>query len=370
MSTLILQWFPKTYAPLLSILPEFVLVIFACVGLLFTFKKNHTPLKQMYLFFVLPLVISLFLILDLHGFLSSGPSVLYYSNMFQVSYFDLWVKAFLLLTLIFVGIYSATYVQKHRFDACAYSSLALLSVVGMLIMISSRHLLLLYLGIELMSLPLYAMVAMKREDGASIEAALKYFVTGALASCLLLFGMSLLYGATQNLDYTALNHFVMHLSTHAPMSLSIGLVFIFVGLAFKLGLVPFHQWVPDVYAGAPLPVTMLIATAPKISVLSALFVLFNQVFDKLATDWQPLFVFVAVFSIVLGNIAAVIQTNIKRLLAYSSIAHMGYLFLGLIAFNQLGYQAAWFYLVTYTLTSLIMFGGLTILSSNQEQRCL
>jgi len=248
----------------------------------------------------------------------------------------------------------------------------------MMVMISANSFLTLYLGLELLSLCLYAMVALNRDSALSIEAAMKYFVLGALASGLLLYGMSMIYGATGTLTITDAAKQVANLSASATERtfLLFGLVFVVCGLAFKLGVVPFHMWIPDVYHGAPTAVTLVIGSAPKLAAFAmAVRLLVNGLLD-LAYDWQQMLVILAVLSMAIGNIAAIAQSNLKRMLAYSTIAHMGFMLLGLLSGvvgasptapgNWLNaadaYAAAMFYTIVYVLMSLGAFGMLLFLS--------
>jgi NADH-quinone oxidoreductase subunit N len=239
----------------------------------------------------------------------------------------------------------------------------------MAVMISANHMLVLYLGLELMSLCLYSMVALNRDSATSTEAAMKYFVLGALASGLLLYGMSMLYGATGTLDLTQMAQIISTRQANVVV-LVFGLVFVVAGLSFKLGVVPFHMWIPDVYHGAPNAMTLFIGTAPKLAAFAmAVRMLVNGLLD-LAVDWQQMLVIMAVLSMAVGNLAAIAQSNIKRMLAYSTIAHMGFMLLGLLAGvvggNRLSapdaYSAAMFYSVVYVLMSLGAFGMVLAMS--------
>ena len=269
-------------------------------------------------------------------------------------------------------VYSRQYLLDRGLLGGEFLTLLLFALLGMMLMISANSFLMLYLGLELMSLCLYAMVALNRDSAASTEAAMKYFVLGALASGLLLYGMSMIYGATGTLTLTEVARQVGNLSGHATERsfLIFGLVFVVCGLAFKLGVVPFHMWIPDVYHGAPTAVTLVIGTAPKLAAFAmAMRLLVNGLLD-LAHDWQQMLMVLAVLSMALGNITAIAQTNLKRMLAYSTIAHMGFMLLGLLSGvvggNHLNaadaYAASMFYTVVYVLMSLGSFGMLLLLS--------
>jgi NADH-quinone oxidoreductase subunit N len=269
-------------------------------------------------------------------------------------------------------VYSRQYLLDRQLFKGEFLALLLFALLGMMIMMSANSFLTVYLGLELLSLCLYAMVALNRDSATSIEAAMKYFVLGALASGLLLYGMSMIYGATGTLTISEVARQVATLSASATERnfLVFGLVFMVAGLAFKLGVVPFHMWIPDVYHGAPTAITLIIGSAPKLAAFAmAIRLLVNGLLD-LAADWQQMLAVLAVLSMALGNISAIAQSNLKRMLAYSTIAHMGFMLLGLLSGvvggNTLNapdaYAAAMFYVVVYVLMSLGAFGMLLYLS--------
>ena len=269
-------------------------------------------------------------------------------------------------------VYSRTYLLDRGLLKGEFLTLLLFALLGMMIMMSANSFLTVYLGLELLSLCLYALVALNRDSAVSTEAAMKYFVLGALASGLLLYGMSMIYGATGTLTITEVARQVGTLSASATQKtlLVFGVVFVVSGIAFKLGVAPFHVWVPDVYQGAPTAVTLVIGSAPKLAAFAmAMRLLVSGLLD-LAVDWQQMLVVLAVLSMAIGNITAIAQTNLKRMLAYSTIAHMGFMLLGLLSGvvggNRLSmgdaYSSAMFYTVTYVLMSLGAFGMLVYLS--------
>jgi NADH-quinone oxidoreductase subunit N len=266
-------------------------------------------------------------------------------------------------------VYSRRYLQDRGLFKGEYFVLALFALLGMMVMISANHFLVLYLGLELMSLCLYAMVALNRDSAASTEAAMKYFILGALASGLLLYGMSMIYGATGALQLDRIALAIASGQANAVL-LVFGLVFIVAGLAFKVGVVPFHMWIPDVYHGAPNAMTLFIGTAPKLAAFAMAIRLLVNALLPLAIDWQQMLIVLAVLSMGLGNLAAIAQTNIKRMLAYSTIAQMGFMLLGLLSgvvggnLNSAAdaYSASMFYVVTYVLMSLGAFGMVLLLS--------
>ena len=244
-----------------------------------------------------------------------------------------------------------------------YFSLTLFAALGMMVMISSNHLLSLYLGLELLSLSLYAMVALQRDSARSSEAAIKYFILGAIASGMLLYGMSMIYGATGNLNIEAIVSSILANDADETL-LRLGVVFLIVGIGFKLGAVPFHMWVPDVYQGSPTSVTLLIATAPKIAAFAFVLRLLAEALGhpSLQQDWSQMLTVLAVASLVIGNVVAIAQTNFKRMLAYSTIAHMGFLLVGFMTGSITGYSASLFYVLTYVLMALGGFGVIVLLS--------
>jgi NADH-quinone oxidoreductase subunit N len=239
--------------------------------------------------------------------------------------------------------------------------LLLFAALGMMVMISANHFLTLYLGLELMSLSTYALVALQRDQAAPAEAAMKYFVLGAMASGLFLYGVSMIYGATGALDIDA----VMQATLAGPGNrtlLVFGLVFVLSGIAFKLGVVPYHMWIPDVYHGAPTPITLVIGTATKLAAFALTLRVLAVALAGIEFDWQGMLVVLSLLSMVLGNVIAIAQTNIKRMLAYSTIANMGYMLLGFIAADPAGLSAALFYAIAYVLTSLASFGIVLLLT--------
>ena len=242
-----------------------------------------------------------------------------------------------------------------------YYVLGLFAVLGTMVMVSAHSLLTIYLGLELLSLSLYAMVAFDRDSSPASEAAMKYFVLGALASGMLLYGMSMLYGATGSLDLAEIAA-ALSGSGENSMILIFGLCFIVVGLAFKFGAVPFHMWVPDVYDGAPTAVTLFIGSAPKIAAFAMTMRLLVESLGSLSVDWQAMLVILSVLSLALGNVIAIAQTSIKRMLAYSTISHVGFLLLGLLAGTAEGYSAAMFYAITYALMAIGGFGMIILIS--------
>src|SRR5690606_20833346 len=260
--------------------------------------------------------------------------------------------------------------QRHmlKFGGEFYS-LTLFALLGQMVMISAGNMLTVYLGVELMSFALYALVALRRDHLQSTEAAMKYFVLGALASGVLLYGMSMIYGATGQLDLRLIAQAIASGSVQ-ELPLVFGVVFIVSGLAFKLTAAPFHMWTPDVYQGAPTAVTLIIAAAPKLAAFAITLRFLAEGLHGIALDWQPMLLIMAVLSLVIGNLAAIAQTNFKRMLAYSTISHMGFVFLGLLSgvmedqvtLAGSAYGSSLFYVVIYVITTLVTFGLILLLS--------
>jgi NADH-quinone oxidoreductase subunit N len=248
-----------------------------------------------------------------------------------------------------------------------FFSLVLFATLGMMVMISANHFLTLYLGLELLSLSLYAMVALRRDSVVATEAAMKFFILGALASGFLLYGMSLVYGATGGaLDITRVAE-VIQGGVDNPKVLVVGLVFIIAGISFKLSVAPFHMWVPDVYHGAPTAVVLFIGSAPKIAAFGFIMRLLVEGMGGMAADWQEMLIIIAVLSMLVGNFAAIAQTNIKRMLAYSTISHMGFMLLGIISADNNGYSSAMFYMIVYVVITLGTFGMIMLLSRKEYE---
>ncbi|MFH2089870.1 MAG: NADH-quinone oxidoreductase subunit NuoN [Pseudomonadota bacterium] len=302
---------------------------------------------------------------------SDGQTTLTFSNMFVDDLLSDFLKLMSYLAVIMMLVYSRQYLSDRGLDKGEFYVLVLYATLGMMVMISAASLLTMYLGLELMSLSLYGLVAIDRESRRATEAAMKYFVLGALASGLLLYGMSMIYGATGSLEIGGVAQALYQGHSEKPV-LIFGLVFLVAGIAFKLGLVPFHMWIPDVYHGAPTAVTMFIGSAPKLAAFAMALRLLVYGLFGLAMDWQKMLLIMAVLSIGLGNLAAIAQTNIKRMLAYSAISHMGYMVLGLMAgviggqvdpFTAVNaYSSALYYTVAYVLMSLGAFGMVLLLS--------
>src|SRR5574337_978640 len=281
------------------------------------------------------------------------------------------LAAFAAIATMVTVAYAQPYLGSREMLKGEFFTLTLFSYLGISVMVSANNFLVIYLGLELMSLSLYALTAMRRDHPVATEAAMKYFVLGALASGFLLYGLSMMYGATGSLDLSEVFKAIGTGRINREV-LVFGVVFVVAGLAFKLGAVPFHMWVPDVYQGAPTAVTLLIGAAPEFAAFAIIIRLLVEGMSGLAVDWQQMFIVLSVASLVVGNVVAIAQTNLKRMLAYSTISHMGFVLLGmtggvingdtLVAGNA--YSSAMFYVVIYVLTTLGTFGLIMYLSSN------
>ena len=296
------------------------------------------------------------------GGINTNP-VLAFSNLYVADALSAVLKTGVCLSVAVGLVYSRSYLQPRGMFRGEYFVLALFATLGMMVMISANHFLALYLGLELLSLSLYAMVALERDSGRSSEAAMKYFVLGALASGMLLYGMSMVYGATASLGIGDVMSAIQSGQANSTV-LKFGLVFIVAGIGFKLGAVPFHMWVPDVYHGAPTSVTLLIGTAPKLAAFAFIIRMLVEALgaDQLLVEWRQMLVLLAVASLILGNVVAIAQSNIKRMLAYSTISHMGFMLLGILAGTTHGYGAAMFYICVYVIMGLGAFGMILLMS--------
>lgn len=344
------------WADLLTILPEcFVLsmtLLVLLAGLISTRKKFVYLLTQLTLIGALVITADRYI---------HAPTLSFAGHFVSDKMASL-LDIFIFITSFFAFVYSRSYIKLRNIPQLEYYTLGLFSILGMMVMVSGHSLLVLFLGLELLSLPLYAMVAIQRDASLGSEAAVKFFVTGSLASAMLLYGFSLIYGATGSLDINNIAQIIAHNTHESRMILTFGLVFVLAGLAFKFGAAPFHMWVPDVYHGAPSSVTLFLASAPKIAVLGMTLRIFATALPSLLAETQQLIIVLAIVSMAIGNIVAIAQSNIKRMLAYSSIAHIGYMLLGIIAGTAEGYAAAAFYIITYAIMTVCAFGMIVLLS--------
>ena len=346
-------------AELLFALPELFLLFAISLLLLFDLFVSQRLKQFTYYLTQLALLITGFLAFNL-----IGENATIFSGTFVLDSLGSTFKVFILGFAIIALVYTRHYLKAHELLRNEYFILAMMSILGMMVMVSGHSLLTLYLGLEIMSLSLYALIATARDRASAIEAALKYFVLGAIASGLLLYGMSMIYGISGSLDISQISSFASAstLGSQQTLILNFGLVFLVIGIAFKLGAVPFHMWVPDVYQGSPTSVTMFLSTVPKIAAIALLIRLLIDGLGELQHYWADLFMILAVLSIAIGSLVALTQTNIKRMLAYSTISHIGFVLLGFVTGVVDGYGAAVFYVLAYILMSLAAFGSIIVLN--------
>lgn len=292
----------------------------------------------------------------------STQSILAFNGLFVDDPMGDLLKVAICLLSAIIFIYGRQYNQARNIFTNEYYVLGLFAVCGMMVMASANHLLTLYLGLELMSLCLYSMIAFFRDDKLAVEAAMKYFVLGALASSVLLYGMSLLYGLTGSLELAVISSAVSNLGEN-NLALALAVVFIVVALAFKIGAVPFHMWIPDVYHGSPTSTTAFIGAAPKIAAFAMIMRLLVGGLEDLHGQWQQMLIILALLSVAVGNVIAIAQDNLKRMLAYSTISHMGFFLFGILAGSAAGYSASLFYVLIYATMSCAAFGLILYLST-------
>ncbi len=351
--------------------PEIVLLVMACAILLIDLAVKSPSRTVTHVLSLLTLGVTAWM----HANYAMQEQTAYaFGNMVVSDPMGHWLKCFAAISMGVMLVYARPYAQaRGMLRGGEMYTLSLFALLGMNVMISGNNFLVIYVGLELLTLSSYALVALRRDHAASTEAAMKYFILGALASGFLLYGLSMLYGATGSLDISVVFKQVAS-GAFKQQVLVFGLVFIVAGLAFKLGVVPFHMWVPDVYQGAPTSVTLMIGSAPKLAAFAICIRLLVEGLIPLARDWQQMLMFLSIASLLVGNLAAIAQTNLKRMLAFSTIAQMGFLLLGLLSGvvftgttgNTSGaaaaYSASMFYAITYVLTTLATFGVILLLS--------
>ena len=333
---------------LMPAMPEVVMAVGAMALLMvgvFTSEKSTNT--------VTGLAIALLVVAGILVINGGGETVEIFDGAFVVDPFSNLMKILTLIGSIAAIAMSVGFVRREKFDRFEYPILIVLATLGMMMMISSNDLIALYLGLELQSLSLYVIAAINRDSTRSTEAGLKYFVLGALSSGFLLYGMSLIYGFTGHTGYGAIATALQ--TDSSSIGIVIGLVFVLAGLAFKISAVPFHMWTPDVYQGSPTPVTAFFAAAPKIAAMALFVRVVYDAFEPITKDWQQIVVFISIASMILGAFAAIGQNNIKRLMAYSSIGHMGYALVGLAAGSQVGVEGVIIYMLIYMVMTLGAF---------------
>lgn len=346
-----------TTADISLIIPEIFVLTMACLVLLIDAFLEDEQRHISYLLSQFTLIVAAVITVSNH----IDSVVVGFSGTFIVDTMADIMKFCVYLATLAVFVYSRQYLQDRCLFKGEFYVLGLFSVLGMMVLISAHSMLTIYLGLELMSLSLYAMVAFNRDSESSSEAAMKYFILGSFASGVLLYGMSIIYGVTSSLDLSSI---AQYLSVQQTLSapLLLGMVFIIVAAAFKLGAVPFHMWVPDVYHGAPSAVTAFIGTAAKLATFGFVMRVLVYGMGEMQDAWQDILIILSVLSLVIGNLVAIAQTNIKRMLAYSTISHVGFILLGFSATHPDGYAAAMFYTITYAMTAAAAFGIMILMS--------
>ncbi|MDI9818926.1 MULTISPECIES: NADH-quinone oxidoreductase subunit NuoN [unclassified Legionella] len=339
-------------------LPEIIVLITACVALLADLFLRQRCSSIAFTCSAIGLVLA-----GLVSFLLLGNfKITILGGLFISDDIAQLMKLFICLSVFLCFIYSRNYIEERQIPSGDYYILGLFSTLGMMVLVSAHSLLTIYLGLELLSLPLYAMTAIQRSNSNATEAAMKYFIMGAIASGMLLYGLSLLYGATGKLDLLDIANAIAANWQQENTLLLFSLVFILAGVGFKLAAFPFHMWAPDVYQGAPTSVTLLISSAPKIAALGMALRLLTLGLADVWLQWQQILIVMALLSTAVGNLLAIAQSNIKRLLAYSAISHIGYALFGIVAGNSAGYAASLYYILVYSLMTVAAFGLLVLLS--------
>lgn len=338
------------------VVPEMFVLGMACIVLVVDLFLSERSRIVTYLLSQTTLVGAALLSLNLYG----SERIVTMSGTFVLDQMGTVLKLFIYLAAFTVFLYAKDYLRDRGMFKGEFYMLGLFSVLGMMVLVSANSLLTIYLGLELMSLCLYAMVAMQRDSLNASEAAMKYFILGAMASAMLLYGMSMIYGGTGSLE---LGEIAQSVNGRAGDTvLAFGLVFLMVGVAFKLGAVPFHMWVPDVYHGAPTATTLFISTAPKLAAFAMMMRILVDGLPTLQVQWQQILIVLSVLSVAIGNVVAIAQANMKRMLAYSAISHIGFLVMGVIAGTPDGYSAAMYYALAYVLMGLGGFGMVILMS--------
>jgi NADH-quinone oxidoreductase subunit N len=351
--------------PLWPAFPEIFLLAMACVILIADLFMSDEHRGVTYNLTQLALAGCAVVTWMTAAYLNTGEPVHTFSGMFVSDLMSDVLKLITYFGVMAILVYSRDYIALRGMFRGEFFALVMFATLGMMVMISANSLLTLYLGLELLSLALYAMVALQRDSATATEAAMKYFVLGALASGMLLYGMSMIYGATGTLEITRIASVIAD-DGAKNLVLVFGLVFLVAGIGFKLGAVPFHMWVPDVYHGAPTAVTLFIGSVPKLAAFAFVIRLLVQGLGavEIQAHWQQMLALMAVLSLIVGNITAIAQTNLKRMLAYSTISHMGFLLIGILAGGLNGYASSMFYVVVYVLMNLGTFGMIMLLSRN------
>jgi len=350
-------------AQMLLAAPEFWVLVMACVVMIVDLFLHEERRGIIHMLAMLTVVFAAIITLRADYLVEGVQSVTAFNDSFiRDSMGDvLKVFSFVIMGLIFT--YAKFFLRSFKMFRADFFTLSLFALLGVMLLISANSMLMIYLGLELISLSVYALVAFDRESGRGSESAMKYFVLGSMASGMLLYGMSMIYGATGSLLLPEIAEAIRTRGSD-DILLIFGLVFVVVGIAFKFGVVPFHMWIPDVYEGAPPAVILFISSVPKLAAFAMTYRFLSVGLGDLQVHWQGMLASLAVLSIILGNLAAIMQTNIKRMLAYSTISHMGFVMLGLLPGTAFGFGASMYYVIVYGLMSVAAFGMVILLSGN------
>src|SRR3984957_3144325 len=345
-------------AGLIYACPEIFLGLAACAILMLDLLLNDTQRRWTGILAVIALLVTA-------GLVAVQPAsgrIVALGGLFELDMMAKVLKIVTLLTVAVVLVYSTDYLQRRAILKGEYYVLGLFAILGAMVLISAGSLITLYLGLELMSLCLYAMVAFDRDSGIAAESAIKYFVLGSMASGTLLYGMSIVYGVTGSLELADIAGVVRNAAIAGNIGLLFGIAFLIVGVGFKFGAVPFHMWIPDVYEGSPTSVTVFIGTASKLAAFALAMRLLPEALGTSQPDWSQMLVVLSVLSMAIGNIVAVAQSNLKRMLAYSTISHVGFVLLGILSGTAQGYQASMFYMISYVIVAAGSFGMILLLA--------
>ena len=347
----------------IPVLPEILVAVMAMVIMLADLFLSHKYKNITYILSQLTLVV-----VGIIGWIYFNKENAYaFGYQFYIDNLTILLKGFIYLITFLIFVYSRTYLEENKIPKGEYYVLTLLSMLGAMVLVSAGSLVTIYIGLELLSLPLYALIAMRRDYYPGSEAAIKYFILGAVMSALLLYGMSFIYGITGHLDIVGIAQYFSSSTSDYRMIALFSMVFFIVVSAFKLGAAPFHQWVPDVYVGSPNMTTAYLATVPKIAAYGMLVTLLTKALVAFSVQWSEVLMVLAIISIFIGNIVALVQSNLKRMFAYSTISHVGFIFLGLSMLDSIGYAAAMYYVLVYVIMSVGGFGIIMLLSQKGKE---
>ncbi|MGD8384448.1 MAG: NADH-quinone oxidoreductase subunit NuoN [Lysobacterales bacterium] len=350
-------------AHMLLAAPELVVLIMACVIMVVDLFLNDQRRGIIHMLALLTVIFAAIITLRGDSFSGGALTVSAFNGSFIRDPMGDVLKVFSFVTMGLIFVYAKLYLRNFGIFRADFYTLSLFALLGVMLLISASSLIMIYLGLELISLSMYALVAFRRESRLGSEAAMKYFVLGSMASGMLLYGMSMVYGATGSLGLADIAQAVQARGANDIM-LIFGLVFVVVGVAFKFGLVPFHMWIPDVYHGAPAMVTLIISSVPKLAAFAMIYRLLQSGLGDMQAHWQGMLETLAFLSIVVGNLTAIMQTNIKRMLAYSTISHMGFVMLGMLPGTAYGFGASMYYVIVYAIMSVASFAMIIVLSNS------